>query len=202
MRYLPKTTQDKVLRRIVHSPPVRKKYARSWVLMDRIHNAGDSGEILFKHIRENHPSINAWFVLEKGTADFERLRKEGYGDRLVAHGSRQWLNLMANCEHLLASHADAPVINPPRIQEFTEPQWRFTFLQHGVIKDDLSRWLNYKKIDLFVTSTVAGARLDRRRPHRLPVHHQGDRPHRPAPLRPAAAGRSALPRRPAATWCC
>ena len=38
--------------------------------------------------------------------------------------------------------------------EFTEPQWRFTFLQHGVIKDDLSRWLNYKKIDLFVTSTA------------------------------------------------
>jgi glycosyltransferase involved in cell wall biosynthesis len=154
LRFLPRTRQDKVLRRLVQSPPVRRKYARSWVLMDRIHNAGDSGEILFKHLREHHSSINAWFVLEKGTADFERLRKEGYGDRLVAHGSRQWLNLMANCEHLLSSHADAPVINPPRIQEFMEPQWRFTFLQHGVIKDDLSRWLNYKQIDLFVTSTV------------------------------------------------
>jgi hypothetical protein len=133
---------------------VRRKYAASWVLMDRIHDAGDSGEILFKHLREHHPDINAWFVLEKSSSDFERLRKEGYADRLVPHGTRQWRMLMANCEHLLSSHADAPIMNPPRIVSFTEPQWRFTFLQHGVIKDDLSRWLNYKKIDLFVTSTI------------------------------------------------
>ena len=153
-RYRPTTTQDKVVRRLALSPPVRRKYADAWVLMDRIHDAGDSGEILFKHIRVNHPEINAWFALEKGTSDFERLRKEGHGDRLVAHGSRAWRMLMANCVHLLASHADAPVVNPPRIVDFIEPRWRFTFLQHGVIKDDLSRWLNYKPIDLFVTSTA------------------------------------------------
>jgi CDP-glycerol glycerophosphotransferase (TagB/SpsB family) len=34
------------------------------------------------------------------------------------------------------------------------PTWKFTFLQHGVIKDDLSRWLNGKAVDLFVTSTA------------------------------------------------
>ena len=153
-RYLPTTRPDKIYRRLALSPPVRKKYARSWVLMDRIHNAGDSGEILFKHVRANHPEINAWFVLAKESGDYERLRKEGYGDRLVAHGTRQWRLLMANCEHLLASHADEPVVKPSQILEFIEPQWRFTFLQHGVIKDDLSRWLNYKPIDLFVTSTV------------------------------------------------
>jgi glycosyltransferase involved in cell wall biosynthesis len=154
MRYLPTTRPDKIYRRLALSPPVRKKYARSWVLMDRIHNAGDSGEILFKHIRANHPEINAWFVLAKESGDYDRLRKEGHGDRLVAHGTRQWRLLMANCEHLLASHADEPVVKPPQILDFIEPQWRFTFLQHGVIKDDLSRWLNYKSIDLFVTSTV------------------------------------------------
>ncbi len=154
MRYVPTTRPDKIYRRLALSPPVRKKYAHSWVLMDRIHNAGDSGEILFKHLRANHPEINAWFVLSKDSSDYERLRKEGYADRLVAHGSRQWRLLMANCEHLLASHADEPVVKPPQILEFIEPQWRFTFLQHGVIKDDLSRWLNYKSIDLFVTSTV------------------------------------------------
>jgi glycosyltransferase involved in cell wall biosynthesis len=154
MRYLPTTRPDKIYRRLALSPPVRKKYAGSWVLMDRIHNAGDSGEILFRHLRANHPDINAWFVLAKESSEYERLRKEGYGDRLVAHGTRQWRLLMANCEHLLASHADEPVVKPPQILDFIEPQWRFTFLQHGVIKDDLSRWLNYKSIDLFVTSTV------------------------------------------------
>ena len=60
---------------------------------------------------------------------------------------------MANCAHLISSHADVPVMRPPAIVRFTQPSWRFTFLQHGVIKDDLSQWLNNKRIDLFVTST-------------------------------------------------
>ena len=48
----------------------RRKYADAWVLMDRIHDAGDSGEILFKHVRAHHPEINAWFVIDKDTADY------------------------------------------------------------------------------------------------------------------------------------
>jgi CDP-glycerol glycerophosphotransferase (TagB/SpsB family) len=35
------------------------------------------------------------------------------------------------------------------------PTWRYAFLQHGVIKDDLSSWLNKKQADLFVVSTDA-----------------------------------------------
>jgi CDP-glycerol glycerophosphotransferase (TagB/SpsB family) len=62
---------------------------------------------------------------------------------------------MVNAKHLISSHADVPVMRPPAILRFMQPTWRFTFLQHGVIKDDLSQWLNGKKIDLFVTSTTA-----------------------------------------------
>src|SRR5690606_12649192 len=32
-------------------------------------------------------------------------------------------------------------------------RWRFVFLQHGVIKHDLSRWLNGIQIDRMITST-------------------------------------------------
>ena len=35
------------------------------------------------------------------------------------------------------------------------PRYRFMFLQHGVIKDDISRWLNSKRISLMLTSTPA-----------------------------------------------
>ncbi|MCW2759961.1 MAG: glycosyl transferase family 2 [Marmoricola sp.] len=153
-RYLPKTRPDRVYRRLADTKLTRRKYADAWVFLDRIHDAGDSGEILFKHVRANHPDINAWFVVVKESADYARLKSEGHGDRLVAHGSNQWRMLMANCSHVLSSHADNPVMRPPGILAFHEPTWHFTFLQHGVIKDDLSRWLNYKLIDLFVTSTV------------------------------------------------
>lgn len=135
-------------------PRTAKKFAKAWVLMDRVHDAGDSGEVLFRRLRSHHPEVNAWFVIEKGTADWTRLRKE-FGNRVVAHGTAEWIALMAHCTNLLSSHADEPIMNPAAVGEAVEPKWRFTFLQHGVIKDDLSTWLNRKSIDLFVTSTRA-----------------------------------------------
>ena len=96
-------------------------------------------------------------MIESGTADGDRLRAE-FGDRVVAYGSLRWQLLMLSCRHLISSHVDVPVHRPRRIVWLlapAEPAWKFTFLQHGVIKDDLSAWLNTKAVDLFVTSTPA-----------------------------------------------
>jgi hypothetical protein len=123
--------------------------------MDRVFNADDSGEHLFRYLREHRPEVNAWFVIQKGTPDHRRLRRDGYGRRVVAHGSLRWKLLMLNCRHLISSHADEVVLRPRAITALAEPRWRVTFLQHGVIKDDLSTWLDRKEIDLFVTSTPA-----------------------------------------------
>jgi glycosyltransferase involved in cell wall biosynthesis len=150
---IPLTRKGRLAQRLMHRPSVRKKYAGAWVLMDRVHDAADSGEILFRYLREHHPDINAWFVLEKGTQEWDRFKAAGHGDRLVAHDSLQWRLLMAHADHLLSSHADGPIVTPRPILEFTSPGWRFHFLQHGVIKDDISGWLNPKKMDTFVVST-------------------------------------------------
>lgn len=151
----PRSRRQRLQHRLATTSRQQERYAGAWVLVDRLHNAGDSAEVLFKHLRDKHPSINAWFVLTEDSPDYERLRKEGYGKRLVAHGSRQWLALMLHCEHLLSSHADRPITHPAEVMALAEPSWTFTFLQHGVIKDDLSGWLNPKSIDYFVTSTQA-----------------------------------------------
>jgi hypothetical protein len=144
--------EDRLAAWLSTTAPVRRVYGDAWVLMDRIHDADDSAERLFRYLRHKRRNVNAWFVVEEGTPDWERLRAEGYL-RVVAHGSLRWKLLMANCTQLISSHADVPVMRPPAILAFATPSWRFTFLQHGVIKDDLSEWLNPKQIDLFITST-------------------------------------------------
>ena len=151
---LPTRWQDRAVLHLAAAWPVRRLFRNAWVLMDRIHDADDSGERLFRHLRRHRPDINAWFVLESGTPDWKRLQRDGHR-RVIPHGSVRWKLLMANCQHLVSSHADVPVMRPPAILRFMEPSWRFTFLQHGVIKDDLANWLNRKDIDLFVTSTPA-----------------------------------------------
>ncbi len=131
----------------------RKRFADAWVLMDRIHNADDSAEHLFSWLREHQPQVNAFFVLEEGTEDWHRLRAL-HPDRVVAHDSEDWYSLMLNAVHLISSHADAAVCLPPQLRAYRPWPWKFTFLQHGVIKDDLSGWLNARPLDLFITSTV------------------------------------------------
>jgi glycosyltransferase involved in cell wall biosynthesis len=130
-----------------------RRFADAWVLMDTVDRAGDNGEAMFRWLRAEHPGINAWFVVSETSPDWARLRRE-HGKRIVAHGSLEWRVLMLHCSQLLASHADDRIVRPPELSELGEPGWRFTFLQHGVIADDLSGWLGDKPIDLFVTSTL------------------------------------------------
>ena len=144
----------KVVRWLAGTWPVRLRFGDAWALMDRVHDADDNGERLFRYLRDNRPDINAWFVLERRTPDWDRLRKDGYRRRMIPHGGVLWRLLMLNCAHVVSSHADAAVHRPPAIMRMKpQPQWQFTFLQHGVIKDDLSSWLNPKKLDLLITST-------------------------------------------------
>lgn len=146
------SVQDRLVVWLANSKFVKKRFKNAWVLMDRIHDADDNAERLFRYLRKRRRKINAWFVLEKDTPDWKRLKADGYR-RLIPHGSVVWKVLMLNAKHLISSHADVPIISPPDIMRFGKPRWRFTFLQHGVIKDDLSNWLDPKQIDTFITSS-------------------------------------------------
>jgi glycosyltransferase involved in cell wall biosynthesis len=149
----PLEPEQRRLLKLAASRSVRRVFGGAWVVMDRVHDSDDSGEQLFRHLRRHHRDINAWFVVEKDTPDWHRLKKDGFR-RIVPFGSLRWKLLMLNCRHLVSSHADKAIVSPPAL-EFVDPTWRFTFLQHGVIKDDLSTWLNRKPIEVFVTSTRA-----------------------------------------------
>src|SRR5699024_7828152 len=136
--------------RLARSAPIQKLFRDAWVLMDRRTNANDNAEHLFRYMRRHRRDVNAWFVVEKDSKDWKRLRNDGY-KRLVPHGSLLWMALCMNASHIVSSHADKYVFHP-----FDVPggwTWSFTFLQHGVITNDISRWLNAKDIDLFVTTT-------------------------------------------------
>ncbi len=150
----PLAAQDRALLARAERRKVRRRYADAWVLIDRVHDADDSAEHLFTWLREEHPEVNAWFVVEEGTPDWQRLRKAGHGKRLVAYGSEEWQLLLLHAGHVISSHAESAVYAPDAMRNLPTG-WRFTFLQHGVIKDDLASWLNNRPIDLFVTSTPA-----------------------------------------------
>lgn len=142
---------DWLLAVAIHTPWVWARYKDAWVFMDRDINANDSAEVLYKWVAANHPEVKSYFVIRKNTEDWRRLSAEGV--KLIPFGSRRWKYLMLLATHFASSHADRYVTNPLPAARFGLPQWTFTFLQHGIIKGDISGWLNHKAIDVFVTST-------------------------------------------------
>ena len=134
----------------VRSQTLAARFRDAWVFIDRDVDANDSAEDMYWWVRQNHPDINSWFVVRKSSADWRRMKARGA--RLVAYASPEFYALLVHAKHLASSHADRFVTNAlPR--KLTPPAYAFTFLQHGVIKGDLSLWLNPKNIDVFVTST-------------------------------------------------
>lgn len=142
---------DLVIRARARRPESRKRFRDAWLLMDRDTAADDNAEHLYRHLRDTDPAVNAWFVLARDSADWERLERDGF--RLLAFGSAEHFVALLHCVHLVSSQADDYVVKPFLKHALGPGRWRFTFLQHGVIFHDLSRWLNRKHIDLFVTST-------------------------------------------------
>ncbi len=126
-----------------------------WLISDRVDKADDNGEHFFKYMVENHPEKNIYFVLTKNSVDYERLSKIG---KVIDPNSNKYKLMFHRCDYVVSSHAENYIFNPlgqngKYIQD--QYQFRYVFLQHGIIKDDLSPWLNVntKKMDMFVTST-------------------------------------------------
>lgn len=132
-----------------------RKFGGAWILMDRVNMAQDSAEHLYRYIMTEHPDVNAWYILETGSVDWDRLEAEGF--RLIAYGSRDHEAVYMNASHVISSHLSPEVVSPIPIDYYQSRvrPWKTTFLQHGVTKDDMSHWLNQRTIDTLVTATQA-----------------------------------------------
>ncbi|MFW0179405.1 CDP-glycerol glycerophosphotransferase family protein [Rothia sp. P7208] len=130
-----------------------QKYEQAWLILDHADRADDNGEHLYRYILQHRSDINAYFLLERDSKDWERLEAEGF--KLLEYGSIEAMAAAQNAEVVASSDAVEECIYPAPRRIFGNPDYKFVFLQHGITKDDISRWLNGKKIDLVVAATEA-----------------------------------------------
>ncbi|RTJ70571.1 CDP-glycerol glycerophosphotransferase family protein [Campylobacter jejuni] len=135
----------------VNIQDIRKEFQKRlpksniWLLMDRDYEADDNAEHLYRYIMQNHPEQEIVFVLRKESSDWKRLEKERFN--LIEFGSFEFERIIKKASKVISSHCDE------YLMRYITPRQQFIFLQHGIIKDDLSKWFNSKKIDLLITST-------------------------------------------------
>jgi len=128
-----------------------------WVISDRATMAGDNGEALFNYIRENHPEIDARYVLDENCKDFLRLKGN---KKLLKRNSRRHKLYLLLSDFIISSHAENEIFCPfgsrtPAYKDIIAVKKRI-FLQHGITKNDVSDWLNAysKNFSGFVCAAV------------------------------------------------
>lgn len=147
----PKLMAPETRRLREHVVAVRETYRGGRVLMDSITKADDNAEHLYRHMLVTGRANRSWFVLSKNSPDWPRLEAEGF--QLLPFGSDDHIAALMNADFLISSHIDHFVLHPVPRGDFADlAQSQFIFLQHGVIMNDLSRWLNGKSPRLFVTT--------------------------------------------------
>lgn len=134
---------------------VEKKEKPIWLFIDRVDRADDNAEALYRYVRKRK-EVDAYFIIQKGTQDYERLQELG---NIVEANSKEHFMLVLLAEYIISSQANGIIENPfwnkAEYLRDLYHQAKIVFLQHGVIKDDMSITLNRFHTNFygFVTSS-------------------------------------------------
>ncbi len=133
----------------------QEKYKNMWLISERGVEAKDNGYVFFKYLRENHPEINAWYVIDSShKKDYDRVKNLG---NIIEYGSDEHKIAFLLCEYAISSHLG--FLEPWSYKLYKllldrKDKKKFVLLQHGIILSDLSMYYNASnKIDLFITTT-------------------------------------------------
>ena len=127
-----------------------------WLINDRSDQAGDNGEFFFRYLNSINPQgIKFYFIIKKNCSDYKRMKQFG---KIIDLHSQNYLKMFLKADKIISSVFDSWVYNPfgddeKYIRDL--PHFDFVFLQSGIIKDDLSEYLNMRKmnISLLITSS-------------------------------------------------
>ena len=128
-----------------------------WLIADRIDRGGDNGEAMALYMKGKRSEIRTVFCISRACRDYYRLKRAGIN--VVPLGSRRHKLLYLMSDALLTSHTERAITSPlegvAELYGDLGNSKKTVFLQHGIIKDDLSYWFGKYKtdIDLFVTSS-------------------------------------------------
>ncbi len=132
-----------------------------WLISDRVENAGDNGEVLFKYLNKVKKETNELdnvrpiFVISKNAKCIDRLKSEG---EVLFIEDKKFPLYFLLADKIISSGASDFTMNPfgkDRVYLVDLFNFKYYYLQHGVACADLSVWLNrfYKNIDMiFATS--------------------------------------------------
>ena len=130
-----------------------RNYRHLWLVMERGFDARDNAYWFFRYLREQHPQINACFVIDPSSPDLEKVARLG---RTVSWRSLRHYLMYLAADMLISTHVQpaAPDLMAyyHLCQVGIRPRGKQIFLQHGIIMAEM-KWMWYPslKVDFFAS---------------------------------------------------
>ncbi|MGE7439313.1 bifunctional glycosyltransferase/CDP-glycerol:glycerophosphate glycerophosphotransferase [Kitasatospora sp. NPDC001175] len=132
-----------------------------WIIGERQDTAQDNGLHFFRWMRKNKKRRNAYYVIERTSPDWGKVKKYG---NVLAHGSLRHRLYMLHATNLISPYDLEAYLTPRGTHKRAYLttygdllRYKRVFLQHGVIYNDVSQSAqrHVTSVDLFVTSAAA-----------------------------------------------
>ncbi len=153
LAYLRRRVRWRHLLRVRHALNPRSRPL--WLVGERPNKAQDTGLAFFRYLREHHPEVDAYYVMDPKSPDYRNVQPLG---NVLTHRSREHVHATMQADRVLGSH-HPDFVYPLRTRRFRRAvKATRIFLQHGVMG---TKWMvpNYGKgvgdftTDLFVVSS-------------------------------------------------
>lgn len=130
---------------------IKYKNRNIYIVAERGTDARDNGYHMFKYIRENHPEIEAYYIITGKSPDYEKVNKLG---NVVIYRSWRHYMLFFAAQYKISTHimGYSPDMMYYSIKNRKQRyQGKQIFLQHGVIKNNIPVLYQEKtKLDMFI----------------------------------------------------
>ncbi len=78
---------------------------RIWLFFDKLYKAGDNGEYAFRHAMSRDDNIECYYIINKDSLDYPRLKKE-FPKNLLIYGTLKCQLYSLCAENIIATHPD------------------------------------------------------------------------------------------------
>ena len=135
-----------------------KDYRHLWLVMERGFDARDNAYWFFRYLRQQQPQINACYVIDKSSPDFDKVSQ--LGKTTAWRSVRHYLMYLA-ADMLISTHVQPCAPDLMAYYHLRQigirARGKQIFLQHGIIKDEML-WMRYPrmKVDFF----ASGAKME------------------------------------------
>ena len=121
------------------------------IFAERGNDARDNGYHMYRFYREHHPELESYYVISEDSADREKVVPLG---NVVEYGSLNHYLLFIAAEYKISTHIMGYSPNIDYYSRFADRlrlKGYRVFLQHGVIKDDLTALYRHKtNLNIFI----------------------------------------------------